>query len=155
MYLYTKNRFPQNLWLFLLINQKVLVIYRTDSKPGYSSGHVIYLDNKKLLCLGHRSFTWILVEPGEHKILSKTKFGCGDIFGRNKPTTLIFKTAPDSTYYINLAIGVFPQGTRVESSGTGVFYPVEAVDYAENFIMEKESKALEKLNSYIYLKSRK
>ena len=132
--------------------EAIIYVYRTDRIEGYASQRVASLGDSQSVSLDHQCFTWFTAKPGQQVISSDIPWSKRSLLHEYKPTTTTIDVQPGRTYFVHLAIGVFPRGQRTAVSVVGVGPPVmysePVVDYTENLVVEDEATALKRIAQY-------
>lgn len=92
--------------------EAIIYVYRTDRIEGYASQRVASLGDSQSVSLDHQCFTWFTAKPGKQVISSDIPWSKRSLLHEYKPTTTTIDVQPGRTYFVHLAIGVFPRGQR-------------------------------------------
>jgi hypothetical protein len=132
--------------------EAIVYVYRTDRIEGYASQRVVSLSDAQSVSLDHQCFTWFVTKPGPQVISSDIPWSKRDLFKEYKPTTTTLDVQPGKTYFVHLAIGVFPRGRRtgmsIVGAGGPVMYSEPIVQYTEDLVVEDEATAAKRISEY-------
>lgn len=133
-------------------SEAIIYVYRTDRIEGYASQRVASLGDSQSVSLDHQCFTWFTAKPGKQVISSDIPWSKRSLLHEYKPTTTTIDVQPGRTYFVHLAIGVFPRGRRTGVSVVGVGPPImysePIVDFTEDLVVEDDATALKRIAQY-------